>query len=69
MEDRALAPLWNKLGAYLFRHGEQRPACPAVVAVLLEGLGEQALECVTVSELLVGRAPAAVAEEQPLSAA
>jgi len=22
LEDRALAPLWNRLGAFLFRHGE-----------------------------------------------
>ena len=23
LEDRALAPLWNRLGAFVFRHGEQ----------------------------------------------
>ena len=22
LEDRALAPLWNRLGAFIFRHGE-----------------------------------------------
>jgi peptidoglycan/xylan/chitin deacetylase (PgdA/CDA1 family) len=49
--------------------GEQRPACPAVVAGLLDGLGAHAFECVTVSELLVARAPAPVAAEHPLSAA